>query len=411
MTTNDVTINITQDENGLLSRAKNNTKVQEVNLLKKVDRYAFFKNIQSASDARIVVDGSEKINLGSNNYLGLTTNPAVIEASNKATRDWGTGVTGSRVLNGTLSLHQTLEEELALFYNAESALVFSTGYSANLGIISSLLKYSDKVIVDTEAHASILDGVYLSKASYNLFEHNNCKHLRTVIEGMNNPSLCIIEGIYSMRGDVAPIREIHEICKDKNILLMVDEAHGLGVMGKTGAGASEAAGMLNDIDLFTVTFSKSLASCGGAVIGNRHLIEMIKLNSRPFLFTASNTPGSMAATIESLRILKNNPEMIEELAERTSYFKSSLTEYGIPFLSSESAIIAVPIGSDFRVLQAWKVLFNKNIFCNPVLPPGVPKGKGLLRFSIMRTHKKEDLDYVAKACKEILFLIDYNSNR
>lgn len=390
--------------NNIWDRIKKDNRVEEGTLAKRIGRYPFFSMSEGASTARTIIEGKERINFGSNNYLGLTIHPDVIVATHRAVDKYGAGVTGSRLLNGTLDLHRKLEEKLARWYGAEAALVFPTGYSANLGVLSHLLHRHDHVLMDQEAHASIIDGAILSRAKVKKFRHNDLDHLNSLIQ-KNAYDMCIVEGIYSMKGDMAPVKEIARLCKAKNVLLMVDEAHALGTIGQFGRGASAYCDALQDVDLLTLTFSKSLASCGGAVIGKSQLIESIKISSRPFMFTASNTPGAIASAITALDILQHHPEMLDELQEKTKLFKKELLHLGLPVEQSDSPIITIKLGDDFRVLQAWKILWNRMVFCNPVLTPAVVKGHGLLRFSVSRLHSKEDITTTINACRHLLPLI------
>ncbi|MFN7609666.1 MAG: aminotransferase class I/II-fold pyridoxal phosphate-dependent enzyme, partial [bacterium] len=331
--------------NIIKQRIKTDLRLEEVDLAKQIGRYAYFKTMSSSSQPITRIEGKDYFNFGSNNYLGLTNHQEVIEASKEAISKWGTGCTGSRLLNGTIELHLELEEELAAFYGKESALVFPTGYTANLGVLSSLLTRHDTVVVDERIHASLWDGIMLSKARSKKFDHNDPSALESLLSKMASPpNLCITEGVFSMEGDMPLLRELMEICKKNDIFLLVDEAHALGVVGSTGKGASEYYKVIKEVDAITITFSKSLAGCGGAVIGDKRVIDYIKMNSRPFLFTASNTPSSLASVLTSLKILQRQPQMIKELENKKIFFYDELKKNGIPVSKNESAILTIPIG-------------------------------------------------------------------
>ena len=367
-------------------------------LARRIHRYPFMHVVEGATLPRTRIEGRELINLGSNNYLGLSAEPRVIDASRRAIDEWGVGATGSRVLNGNLSLHLQLEEMLAAFFHKESALVFPTGYTANLGLLGSLLHRGDVAAVDSDVHASLIDGVLFSRAKLERLRHNDPGHLREVLRShASRPTAVILDGVYSMRGDLAPLPEYADVCDEHGCTLVVDEAHGLGVLGPTGAGAAEHFGVLDRLDLITVTFSKSLGTCGGAVLGDRTTLEWLRHSARAFLFTASNTPGSLAAAIESLRILMEHPEMASTVRERTEFLRQRLVEQGLTIPPSETAVLTLEVGGDFRVMQAWQMLWNRGVFCNPVLSPAVPQGHGLLRLSVMRTHEDADLIEAARA--------------
>ena len=385
--------------NPIQQRLRDDIRVAEAKIAKRLRRFPFYATVESASHTTVLVDGHPLINLGSNNYLGLSTDPRVIEAATEATRFWGTGVTGSRLLNGTLRLHESLEATLCGFYGKEAALVFPTGYTANLGLISGALQPGDIIAVDREIHASLLDALMLSRAPFRRFEHNSVDGARSILERGNSARAraLVLEGVYSMQGDVPPLAQFATLADEANAFLIVDEAHGMGVVGPRGRGGAELAGVLDRVDALTVTFSKSLASCGGAIVGSRDMIDALRLKCRPFMFTASNTPGSIAAAECALRILIDEPQMLSELQGRTEFLRAALMAQGISVPPSRGAILTVRVGSDFQTLQAWRMLRNRGVFCNPVLTPAVPQGKGLLRLSIMRTHTEANLEQAAAA--------------
>ena len=386
----------------LFDRFNGSELMAEIDLMRSIDRFPFFHTAEGASRPRTRFQGREMINLGSNNYLGLADDERVVDATCEAARRWGAGSTGSRMLNGHTAAHEELEELIAGFTGQEAALVFSTGYAANLGAISGLLRRGDHALTDEEAHASILDGVLLSGARLRRFDHNDVEHLERLLEsGEGRPAACLVDGVYSMRGDAAPLDRLADVCEAHGVVLIDDEAHGLGVLGPTGVGAAEAQSVLGRMDLISLTFSKSLGTCGGAVAGDRATIEWLKMTSRPFLFTASNTPGSLGAAMCSLRLLMEHPHWPGEVRSRAEYLRELLVKQGVTVAPSDSAILTVDIGSDAATGHAWRLLWNRGVFCNPVVAPAVKAGHGLLRLSVMRTHSDEDLEEAATAFASI----------
>lgn len=366
--------------------------VKKGHLLEKVDRFPFFLEARCGAGPEIVVGDHTAINFGSNNYLGLTQDPDVIAANQRATKKWGTGVTGSRLMNGSLSMHRELEESLADFLQREAALVFTTGYAANIGLLTALLRPGDRVVVDAEIHASIIDGISMARARLRRFKHGSAAGAARLIRRRIACAAVVVEGMYSMRGDKIDLGPYVEMVAGSDAALIVDDAHALGTTGLGGRGV----GWEHDaVTAITVTFSKSLASCGGAVVGSRPLIEALRILARPFLFTASNTPGSLAATGAALEKLRDNPEMVDQLAGASRRFRALLDEAEIPRIPGEGPIVAIPTKDDFRTLQVWRMLWNDGVFCNPVIAPAVPKGEGVLRMSVMRGHTERDLE---RAC-------------
>jgi 8-amino-7-oxononanoate synthase len=369
--------------------------------------YPYYRSVESASRPRVTVEGREVINFGSNNYLSLSYHPQVIEAAVAATYRFGTGVTGSRLLNGTLTLHRELEAELAEFYDAPACLVFSTGYVANACAIAGFLGRHDVAIVDKEAHNSLLSGVRLSGASMRRFRHNDVAQLETALERLpaDVGKGVIVDGVYSMGGDTAPLAQIVELCRRfPNTFLLDDEAHGLGVLGARGRGAAEAQGVLADVDLVTVTFSKSLGSCGGALLGPADAIELLTVTSEPFIFTASNTPGSVAAALEALRILRDEPDRPARLRDNVTLFLGLLAERGVPTNPAESAIITIPLrrADEASVAAVFHDLFEAGVFVNPVIPPAVTGEAGLIRLSLMVDHDEAMLGEAAETLYKVI---------
>ncbi len=369
--------------------------------------YPYYRPVESASRPRLTVEGREVINFGSNNYLSLSYHPRVIEAAIAATRTFGTGVTGSRLLNGTLTLHQTLEAELADFYERPACLVFATGYVANACAIAGFLDRHDVALIDKEAHNSLLSGVRLSGARMRRFRHNDMDHLAGVLASLapDQAKGVIVDGVYSMGGETAPLAELVSLCRDMpNTFLLDDEAHGLGVLGARGRGALEDQGVLDDVDLVTVTFSKTLGSCGGAVLGPTEAIELLQLSAEPFIFTASNTPGSVAAALEALRILREEPDRPARLRDNVTLFLGLLAERGVPTNAADSAIVTIPLrrGDEVSVATVFRDLFEAGVFVNPVIPPAVAGEAGLIRLSLMVDHDAAMLEEASEALYKVI---------
>lgn len=382
-------------------------RLADYRLAKESGYWPYYKTVESASMPRFTIEGHDYINFGSNNYLSLSYHPQVIEAAQRATSRYGTGVTGSRLLNGTLDLHRTLEAELAEFYEREAALVFSTGYVANVSAISGLLNRHDYVVLDKDAHNSLLTGAQLSGATMKRFAHNDLARLERILADLpDEPGTgVIVDGVYSMGGDTAPLAELVELCgRHTNTFLLDDEAHGLGVLGARGRGAAEHYGVLDAVDLVTITFSKTLGSCGGALIGSADAIELLTLDADPLIFTASNTPGSVAAALEALRILRVAPEMTAQLRHNVARFVGLLTERGVPVNPPESAIITIPLRSrdEVSTVILARELLDAGVFVNPVVAPAVPRGLGLIRLSLMLEHTPALLEEAAETIYKVL---------
>jgi 8-amino-7-oxononanoate synthase len=338
--------------------------------------------------------GRAVVMLGSNNYLGLTADPRVRAAAIGAIERYGTGVTGSRLLNGTLPLHGALEELLADWVGTEAALVFTTGYSANLGLLGSLVGVGDAVVVDSAAHASLVDGARFSEGVLRAFRHNRPNSLRRTLRVWREQSdsgglLVAVDGIYSMEGDRAPVAEVAEICSTFGARLLVDEAHSLGVVGPHGAGTAAEAGIRPD--LVMGTFSKSLASCGGFVAGSRQVIEFLKITCRPLMFTASGVPAALASAYEAARIARAEGWRREAVLARGAQLRRGLLDLGYPVGGEPgSAIIPIRVGEDWEAGRMWKELIEQGVYVNCAIPPAVPMA--LLRTSVMATHTEADID-------------------
>ncbi len=358
--------------------------------------YPYFLPLDENEGTEVTYKGHRLIMCGSNNYLGLTTHPKVREAAIEAIRKYGTSNTGSRFLNGTLRLHKELEEELADFVGKEAALVFSTGYQTNLGTIQALVGRHDTVILDRDDHASIVDGAVLSQGRIKRFKHNDMADLERVLQQADpeHGRLVVVDGVYSMGGDIAPLPELVKICKKYGARLMVDDAHSIGVLGPQGNGTAAHFGLTDEVDLIMSTFSKSFASLGGFIAGDYDVIHYIQHFARSMIFSASIPPANVAAARAALQIMKEEPERRERLMQIARRMKRELTNMGYNTGNSETPIIPIVIGNDMLTVYVWKYLFDEGVFVNPVLPPGVPPNKSLLRTSYMATHTDEQLDRV-----------------
>jgi len=382
-------------------------RIEPYRMARDAGYWPYYKSVESASMPRIVIEGREAINFGSNNYLSLSYHPEVIDAAVQATRRFGSGVTGSRLLNGTLTLHRELEAELADFYGREAALVFSTGYVANLASIAGFIGRRDYAVVDKEIHNSLLTGVRLSGATMKRFRHNDLEHLDKVLASLppDAGKAVIVDGVYSMGGDTAPLdRMVEIVARHPNTFLLDDEAHGIGVLGDLGRGAAEQCGVLDDVDLVTITFSKTLGSCGGALMGSRDAIELLTLTSDPLIFTASNTPGSVAAALAALRILRAEPERPARLRANVATFLRMLSERGVPTNPVESAIVTIPLRrfDEVSTVLVALDLLDKGVFVNPVIPPAVTKEMGLIRLSLMADHDESILEEASDTLAKVL---------
>ncbi len=360
--------------------------------------YPFFKAISRLDGPHVTVDGRDMIMIGSNNYLGLTTHPKVKEASLRALEMFGTSCSGSRFLNGTLEMHEELERSLARFMGKESAQVFSTGFQTNQGVIAPLLDRGDSVVIDRLVHASIIEGTRLSFGKVRRFRHNDAESLRRNLEACpkDHGVLVIVDGVYSMDGDIAHLPELIATAKEFGARVMVDDAHGLGVLGEGGRGTLEHFNMLDQADLIMGTFSKSFASLGGFITGDERVINYIKHHSRALLFSASMPPAAIAAVQAALEVVQSEPEIRKTLWRNFLFFKEALDGLGFNTGASETPIIPLIIGDDFRTALFWKRLLDDGVFTNCVLAPGVPPGTQRIRTSLMATHTLEDLEKVVE---------------
>jgi 8-amino-7-oxononanoate synthase len=376
----------------LFAKCKNYTTAKEV---MNTGFYPFFRVVCSEQTPEVIVDGKKMVMLGSNNYLGLTSHPKVKEAAIEAIKRYGSGCAGSRLLNGTLDIHVELEEKLASFFRKEAALTFSTGYQTNLGIISAIAAKGDVVVIDKLDHASIIDACRLSFAELKKFRHNDMDSLAYVLKTCGNRGkLVVVDGVYSMEGDIASLPDIVRVCKQYGARLMVDDAHGIGVLGKTGRGTAEHFGLEKEIDIIMGTYSKSLASIGGFVAADEDVVHYLKHTSRPLIFSASPPPASVASVIAALDVIDHEPELRARLWANTNKMMKAFLQMGFDIGESKSPIIPLLMGEMDRTFMMWKILHEEGVFVNPVVPPAVQPGRCMIRTSYMATHTDVMLDRV-----------------
>ncbi len=378
---------------GLFDKCISFTRAEEA---VKIGMYPYFSPIQKVRGNKVRVDGKKMIMVGSNNYLGLLENPKVQRAARKAVTKYGVATCGSRFLNGTLDIHVDLEKRLAQFLGKEEALVFSTGFQTNLGIISTIAGKDDVVFADRGDHASIVDACRLSFATVHKFKHNDMDDLERLLasEDKNVGKLIVVDGVFSMEGDLSNLPEIVKIAKKYNAKILVDDAHGIGVMGKNGRGTAEHFNLEHEIDLIMGTFSKSFASLGGFVAGEKKVIHFIKHHARSLIFSASMTPSSVATVLATLEIIETEPDRRQRLWDVTKRMKSGFEDMGYNTGSTETPIIPVIIGNDELTFMLWKMLRNDGIFTNPVIYPAVPKNQTLIRTSYSASHTEIELNKV-----------------
>ncbi|MFA7561151.1 MAG: aminotransferase class I/II-fold pyridoxal phosphate-dependent enzyme [Candidatus Izemoplasmatales bacterium] len=372
---------------------------------KELGIYPYFHALETKQDIEVLMEGKRRIMIGSNNYLGLTGDERVIDAGVKALQNFGSGVSGSRFLNGTLTTHITLEKELAEFLNKEACVTFSTGFQSNLGIISAIAGRNDLIFCDRENHASIYDGARLSYADMVRYHHNDMEDLEKKL-AKADPSkgkLIVTDGVFSMSGDICDLPNIVKLAKKYNARVMVDDAHGFGVLGKHGRGTAEYFDLEDDVDIIMGTFSKSLASLGGYMVADRKVVEYVKHKSRPFIFCAAITPANAATALEALRILKSEPERPKALLEIAQYVRKGLKAKGLNIIENSIVpIIPIYTYSMLRTIIACKVLYERGVYVNPVLPPATPEGECLIRTSYTSTHTKELMDEAISIIADVL---------
>ncbi len=365
--------------------------------------YPYFRQISSSPGTKVIAEGKEVIMIGSNNYLGLTDHPKVNEEIHEAVNKYGSGCTGSRFLNGTLDIHVKLEEELAELMGREAALVFSTGFQTNLGTISTLVGKGDTIFGDRANHASIVDGCRLSFGDFKKYKHSDMIDLERVLEKNNddNGKLIVTDGVFSMEGDIANLPMITELAARYKARLMVDDAHSIGVLGENGRGTAEHFHLEDKVDLVMGTFSKSLASLGGFIVGDEEIIHYLKHHSRALIFSASPPPAAVAAVRAALQILKSEPERRIRLWEITKRMHSEFKEMGFNIGSTQTPIVPIIIGDDMKTFAFWKSLTEAGLFTNPIISPAVPPGQALIRTSYTATHTDDQLDKVLQVFHDV----------
>jgi 8-amino-7-oxononanoate synthase len=364
--------------------------------------YPYFIPLDENEGTEVLYDDRRVIMCGSNNYLGLTTHPKVREAALDAIERYGTSCTGSRFLNGNMSLHEKLEEEIADWVGKDSALVFSTGMQVNLGTISAVVGRGDIVILDKDDHASIVDGAFLSGGKIERYRHNDMDHLKRVLESLpeDKGKLLVVDGLFSMEGDIAPLPELVPLCKEYGVRLMIDDAHAMGVLGG-GRGTAAHYGITEDVDLIMSTFSKSFASLGGFIAGDDDVVEYIKHHARSLIFSASIPAANAAAARAALQVMHEEPERIQRVNEIGKYMREEYQRLGFDTGTSETPVVPIIIGDDELTFMTWKLLFENGVFVNPVISPAVAPGRQLLRTSYMATHTDEQLDQVLETFKKV----------
>jgi 8-amino-7-oxononanoate synthase len=390
----------------VFAKARESERLQQLAAVRELDALPYFRVLEGPTLPVVEMEGAQRIMLGSNNYLGLTGDERVRKGALDALQRYGTGITGSRFLNGTLDLHVELEREFADWLGTESALVFTTGHQTNVGTLGTILGPADTVVVDSGDHASILDGCILSRAKLRAFRHNRLDRLERTLEkavGDGGGVLVVVDGVFSTEGDVAPLPAIADLCERFSARLMVDEAHALGVLGERGAGASELLGVEDRVDLRMATFSKSLASCGGVIAGPVDVIEFLRIQSRPFIFTASAVPAAVGATLAAVRICRSpeGAELFAKVLANARYLHTGLAELGFRVVKPTrladgteivTPVVPIVVGDDFKALFLWRALYDSGVYVNLMVHPAVPPAGALLRCSVMATHDSSTLD-------------------
>jgi 8-amino-7-oxononanoate synthase len=385
----------------VFAKVRGHERAEQLRAAREADLLPYFRRLESHAGPVVEMEGAERVMLGSNNYLGLTGDERVMQGARDALERYGTGLTGSRLLNGTIDLHLQLEQELAEWMGTEEAIVFTTGHQANVGTLGTLLGPGDTVIADSADHASILDGSLLSRAKLRPFRHGRLDKLEKMLERAGEDGggvLVVVDGVFSMEGDVADLPRIVELCRAHGARLMVDEAHAAGVLGARGAGTSELLGVERDVDLRMGTFSKSLASCGGFIAGPHEVIDFLRIGSRAFLFTAAAVPAAVGAALAALRIIRSpeGPELFARVLDNARYLSGGLRDLGLEVIDDGSAIttpiVPVVVGDDWKAVLLWRALYDAGVYVNVALHPAVPPAGALLRTSVMATHDRPTLD-------------------
>jgi len=398
----------------VFAKVRDHERVAQMRAARDAGLLPFFREVSSPAMPIVEMEGRPRIMLGSNNYLGLTADERVIKGAHDALTRYGTGLTGSRLLNGTTRLHSELEEELADWMGTDDAIVFTTGQQANLGTLATLLGPGDTAVVDSGDHASLLDGAILSRAKLRAFRHNRMDKLERTLERAGRDGggvMIVVDGVFSMEGDIAPLREISDLAERFGARLMVDEAHGVGVLGARGAGTAELLGVEDRVDLRMGTFSKSLASCGGFLAGPADVIEFLRIQSRSFLFTASGVPAATGAALAALRVIRSadGPPLLARVLENARHLNRGLHDLGFSVVDPSpvttargvesilTPIVPIRVGDDWKAVLLWRALYDDGVFTNVAVHPAVPPGGALLRTSVMATHDADVLDR-ALAC-------------
>lgn len=365
--------------------------------------YPYYHALERNDGPVAIFRGQEVIMLGSNNYLGLTTHPKVKEAAIDAINNYGTSMTGSRFLNGTIELHEQFESELAQFVGKESALIFSTGYQANVGILSGLANSNTVIISDKKNHASLSDGIKVSEGRHHEFNHNDINDFRMALNSIDEDegAFVVVDGVFSMEGDIINLPKIVEYAKKAEARILVDDAHGLGVLGKKGQGTAHHFGLENEVDLIMGTFSKSFASIGGYVAGDAEVIDYIRIFGRTIIFSAALPPANAAAARACLHILQEEPERVLKLKENANFLRKGLKDIGFQVHDGETAIVPIIIGNDVTCIRFWKDLLENGVYTNPVIYPAVGKNKATIRTSVMATHDEKQLSQALETFERI----------
>jgi 8-amino-7-oxononanoate synthase len=399
----------------VFAKAREHERLEQLRAARELDLVPYFRVLEGPTLPEVEMEGARRVMLGSNNYLGLTGDPRVRQGALDALDRYGTGLTGSRFLNGTTDLHLELEAALTEWFGTEAALVFTTGHQANLGALGTILGPADTVIADSGDHASILDGCLLSRAKLRAFRHNRVDRLERTLEKAaadGGGVLVVVDGVFSMEGDVAPLPQIAELCERSAARLMVDEAHALGVLGARGAGSCELFGVEDRVDLRMATFSKSLASCGGVIAGPADVIEFLRIQSRPFMFTASAVPAALGAALAAVRICRSaeGPELFAQVLDNARYLHTGLGRLGLRVVEPTrladgtevvTPVVPVVVGDDWKAALLWKALYDAGVYVNVALHPAVPPGGALLRTSVMASHDRATLDRALDAFERV----------
>lgn len=376
---------------------------RDLKIAKATGFYPYFKAISDSEGTEVTIDGRKVLMVGSNNYLGLTRHPKIIQAAHDALDRYGSSCSGSRLLNGTLELHHELERRFAKFLGKEAAICVTTGFTTNLAVLSSLLSRGDVVFSDRQNHASLVDGIHLSYAEEKRYRHGDMAQLEKLLRECDdkNGKLIVTDGVFSMEGDLANLPEITKLARQYGARVAVDDAHGLGVMGAHGRGTAEHFGVEDDVDLVLGTFSKSFASLGGVCAGPQQVIDWIRHKARPFIFQAAMTPSAAAACLAALEVIQEEPQRRERLWQITEKMQRGFKSMGFDTGVSVTPVVPLLIGEQLRTFKFWKALFEAGVFCNPVIPPAVPANQCLLRTSYMATHTDEQLDRVLDITEQI----------